>query len=72
MASRDIIKIESVEQWNAVVAQYRELMEGDVNLKEHERTKKQIKGKLMTYMRKQLVDLNNEAKLRKKQLKKKG
>lgn len=32
----------------------------------------QAKTKLQTYMRKQLVDLNNEARLRKKQLKKSG
>ena len=35
MASRDIIKIESVDQWNVVVAQYHELLAGDINLKEH-------------------------------------
>ena len=72
MASKEILTIESAEQWNAVLAQYRDLLAGDANLKEHQRTLTQVKSKLQGYMRKQLIDLNNEARQKKKQLKKSG
>jgi hypothetical protein len=67
---KDIIKIESVEQWMNVVIQYKSLLQGDTSLKEHGRNLKSVKSKLESYIRTSLIETNKEARDRKKQLNK--
>ena len=63
---KDIIKIESVEQWTNVVTQYLSLLQGDTSLKEHDRNLKSVKSKLESYIRTSLIEKNKEARERKK------
>lgn len=70
-STKDILKIDTTDQWHQVLQQYQSFL-GETSLmqlKEHKRTLDQTKGKVLTYMRKQLLELNNQAKEKRKKLK---